>query len=51
MRPFTTAVLIADEELRSCDWLDCDVQLIVDSPVLTHIKVPHWAKSVIDRAE
>lgn len=31
MRPFTTAVLIADEE-RSCDWLDCDVQLIVDSP-------------------
>lgn len=32
MRPFTTAVLIADEELRSCDWLDCDVQLIVDLP-------------------
>lgn len=32
MRPFSVAVLIEDEELEGCDWLDCDVQLIVDSP-------------------
>lgn len=32
MRPFTAAVLIEDEEFGGFDWLDCDVQLIVDSP-------------------
>lgn len=32
MRPFTAAVLIEDEELGGCDWLDCDAQLIGNSP-------------------
>lgn len=32
MRPFKAAVLIEDEEVGGCDWLDCDVQLTVNSP-------------------
>lgn len=31
MRSFSAAVQIEDEELGGCDWLRCDVQLIVDS--------------------
>lgn len=49
MGPFTAAVLIEDEESRSSDWLDCDVQLIVNS--VRHINVPRWTNSVIDIAE
>ena len=51
MRPFTAAVLIEDEELGGCDWLDCDVQLMVNSPSPSHFKVSQWTKSMIDSAE